>query len=116
MTRSTGNGVLLVLLTSIFAFCITYVLLADEDKPPGDQTAELTYHDGLQDGHARMTMVAVNQLMRSHTDSMKWDREQLRGAVVRAYLRARDRFPSPSTRYEQGWKDGVEKAWKVFSF
>ena len=116
MTRSTVNGVLLVLLTSIFAFCITYVLLADEDKLSGDQKAELTYHDGLQDGHARMTMVAVNLLMKSHIDSMKWDRNQLTHAVVSDYLRARDRFPSPSTRYEQGWKDGVEKAWEVFSF
>ena len=116
MTRSTVNGVLLVLLTTIFAFCITYVLLAEEDKPPGDQKTELTYHDGLQDGHARMMMVAVNQLMKSHTDSMKWDRNQLKGAVVRDDLRTRDQFPSPSTGYEQGWKDGVEKAWKVLSF
>lgn len=116
MTRSTVNGVLLVLLPTILAFCITFVLVADEDKAPSYQKTALSYHDGLQDGHARMMMVAVNQLMKSHTDRMKWDRNQIVEAVVRDYLRATERFPSPSTPYEQGWKDGVKKAWKVLSF
>lgn len=97
--------------------CLVLVpIQADDPAPSGDRKAQLTYHDGLQDGQARMMLAAVSHLMRAHTDSMKIDRKQTRESMVRSYLRVKDQFPSPSTRYEQGWKDGVEKVWQFLSF
>ena len=96
--------------------CLVLVpIKADDPAPSGDRKAQLTYHDGLQDGQARMMPEAVSQLMRAHSGSMKIDRNQMRGAKVNSYLRVKNQFPSPSTGYEQGWKDGVEKAWQFLS-